>query len=317
MDNFIEASIDYMFYNGGFNLLVGDQRFEFRIRPNDVLEVTSITNHIKKVFSKDTDVYQFFAFLIFCDLYSARQRCNMTVCKDRNLSINNLKVLNRVYEIYKTMLSLSDKEILDSVSDDDPGCIDRVMLEKAYENDLHDGSNLKFDLIRVRIEKYARDFMRRYVYWDNLYDELLTTEEYDPLHEYALIKMEEARNNINANHPHYFTQEDIWHILFERSTVLEESLNVGYKGGIEQKHHIMDALFTLYNKKVDIMDIIEIMKNAFHIAISEERDTIIVEDFIEAIELSYLPDDIIDEIKNILKKENPQNNKIVFIKPIK
>ena len=91
MDNFIEDSVDYLFYNGGFDFLSGYQKFEFRIRLDGEIEVTSINNHIKTVFKGEPDNYQFFAYVIFCDMFSSHQKSTITLCKDKNVSRNNLK----------------------------------------------------------------------------------------------------------------------------------------------------------------------------------------------------------------------------------
>lgn len=314
MDNFIEESIDYLFYNGGFDLIVGPQKFEFRIRPNNQIEVTSITNHIKKIYTGTPAVYQFFAFLVFCDLYSGKSKSVITLCKDKNVSRNNIKVINQIYEIYKSMLSISDKEMVDAVSNDDPAYIDGLMLDTAYENEFTNPSKLKYETIKARIESYAADFMRRYEYWDNLYDEFLTTEEYDLLHEYTQIKMEEAKAGICAKHPNYFSFQDVWEILFDRCNVLEESLETTFKDGFIEKHRIIEILMTLFDKQIDVLDIIEIIKNAFQVAINNEKDEVDYNDFIEAIGLSYLEDSIINELRERLSRDN---NKVFVIKPNK
>ena len=319
MDNFIEESIDYLFYNGGFNLITGNQTFEFRIRPNGEIEVTSVNNHIKTIFTGEPEIYQFFAFLIFCDMYSSVQKSTIALCKDKNVSRNNLKALNRIYNIYKSMLSLSGEAFLDAITDDDPGQIDRAMLEKAYE-DAGVESSIKFELLKSRIETYAYDFARRFEYWNNLYDEFLATEDYDPLHEYALVKMEELKNNIEANHPTFFTRDEALSVIFARTNQLELDLDMKISGGEAKKHYILNILISLYDYQIDIMDIVMLIKNAFTNASMNEQDEVRVDDFMEAIELSYLPDSIkrliIASLNELNKKSTKKGNNIISFKPL-
>ena len=309
MDNFIEDSVNYLYYNGGFDLITGYQRFEFRVRKDGEIEVTSINNHIKTVFKGEPDIYQFFAFLIFCDMYSSHQRTTIALCKDKNVSLNNLKALNRVYEIYKTMLMMDGEHLAEALSDEDPGALDRVMLDYAYDEISEEESKLKFSLIKDRIDSYAYYFARRYEYYDNLYQEMITTDEDDPLNEYARIRWEELENNIDANHDSYFTKDEALRILFERTNKLEKDLMVSIEGGELEKFRILNILMSLYDLKVDVMDIIYLVKCAFSACCMDDRTEVSLGDFLEAIEVCYLDDNIKDSILRKLRdKSNNKNN---------
>ncbi len=320
MDNFIEDSISYLFYNGGFDLITGDQRFEFRIRPNGEIEVTSITNHIKKIYKGLPDTYQFFAFLIFCDMYSSKQKTTIVLCKDRNVSNNNINALNIIYSILKTMLSIDGKELYESITSDDPSEIDHIMLQRAFDEEIMN-EHLKFELLKERIESLAFYFARRFEYWNNLYDEFLTTEDYEQLHEYAFVRLEELKNNIDAKHPHFFSREETLQILFLRINHLSIDLELDIEGGESQKHLILENLMLLFDLEIDIFDIILLIKDAFEVAIINEEDVVSTSAFIEAIELSYLPDDIIQKLTNKLrskkKKDNSKMDNILIFKDLK
>ena len=71
----------------------------------------------------------------------------------------------------------------------------------------------------------------------------------------------------------------------------------------------------LFENEIDILDIIEIMKNAFQVAINNGKNEIDYNDFVEAIEESYFPDYIITELKGKTLKDD--NKKVFVIKPIK
>ena len=313
MDNFIEDSIDYLYFNGGFDLKTGDQLFQFRIRPNGEIEVTSIRNHISTTFKGEPGVYQFFAFLIFCDMYSSHQRAMISICKDKNVSRNNLKALNRVYNMYQSMLMMDGKLLAAALSDEeDPGALDRIMLEVATEEVPDKHSKLKFDLIRSRVESYAWYFARKYEYYDNLYQEMITTDSENPLSEYALIRWEELNNNIEAEHLEFFDQSSMIRILYERTKKLEDDLGMNIEGGEIVKSQIISIIQSLANDKVDIMDMIYFIKCAFTSSSMDDRDIVTIGDFLEAIELSYLPDYLKDRICAKLKKINTkENDKII------
>ncbi len=309
MDNFIEESINYLFYNGGFDLNTGYQKFEFRIRPNGKIEVNSYNNHIKKTYNGEPDIYQFFAFLIFCDLFSSVQKSTISLCKDKNVSRNNLKALNRVYVIYKNMLSLNGQNLADAICDDDPGALDRIMLEESYDNIPHEISNLKFEILKARVETFAYDFARKFEYYDHLYDLMLATEDYEAINEYACVKWEELNNNIEANHPNYFSKKETKEILFSMTNKLENELEISFASNEEEKHFILNTLLRLYDYKIDILDIIYYINWAFTLSSQDEKDNVSIEDILTVIELSYLDDNIKDELITKLKiRGNKQNN---------
>lgn len=309
MDNFIEDSVDYLFYNGGFDFLSGYQKFEFRIRLDGEIEVTSINNHIKTVFKGEPDIYQFFAYVIFCDMFSSHQKSTITLCKDKNVSRNNLKALNRVYVIYQTMLSLDGKLLAEVLTSEDPGDLERIMLEASYDEIPDKKSNLRFELLKRRIESYAYDFARKYEFGDNVYETILTSEDYEPINEYARIRWEELQNNIDAVHSDYFTKEEILEALFSQANRLSVDLNVQIAGGEEEKYRILNVLLGLIDYEVDVIDIIYFIKCAFSFAAMDGRSEVSLGDFLEAIEVCYLDDNIKDSIlRKLREKSNNKNN---------
>lgn len=321
MDNFIEDSIDYLFYNGGFDFISGYQRFEFRIRLDGEIEITSINNHIKTVYIGEPEIYQFFAYVIFCDMFSSHQKSTITLCKDKNVSRNNLKALNRVYVIYQTMLSLDGKLLAEALSSEDPGNLERIMLEASYDEIPNKKSNLNFEHLKRRIESYAYDFARKYEFGDNVYETMLTSEDYEPINEYARIRWEELQNNIDAIHTDYFTKEEVLEILFSQTNRLSVDLSVQIAAGEEEKNRILNVLLGLIDYEIDIIDIIYFIKCAFSFAFLDERDEVTLSDFMEAIEVSYLPDEIkkkvLSKLKSTSKKTSKRENNILVFKELK
>lgn len=314
MDNFIEESVNYLFYNGGFDLNTGYQKFEFRIRPNGKIEVNSINNHVKKTYTGEPDIYQFFAFLIFCDLFSSVQKSTISLCKDKNVSRNNLKALNRVYVIYKNMLSLNGEKLAEAICDDDPGALDRIILEENYDVIPYQTSNLKFEILKARIDSYTYDFARKFEYYDHLYDLMLATEDYDAINEYACVKWEELNNNIEAEHPNYFSKAETKEILFSMTNKLERELEMSFADNEEEKHFILNTLLRLYDYNIDILDIIYYINWAFTISSQDGKDNVSIEDILTVLELSYLDDNIRNELISKLKvKNNKINNKVTQI----
>ena len=309
MDNFIEESINYLFYNGGFDLNTGYQKFEFRIRPNGKIEVNSSNNHIKTTYTGEPDIYQFFSFLIFCDLFSSVQKSTISLCKDKNVSRNNLKALNRVYVIYKNMLSLDGKMLADAICDDDPGALDRIMLEKSYDKIPCEVSNLKYEIIKARIETYAYNFARRFEYYDHLYDLMLATEDYDAINEYAQVKWEELNNNIEVEHPNYFSKVETREILFSMVNKFESELEIKFTENEEEKHFVLNTLLRLYDYGVDILDIIYYINWAFTLSSQDDKDIVTLEEVLTVLELSYLDDNIRNELISKLNNGNKKNKK--------
>lgn len=307
MDNFIEDSVNYLFYNGGFDFLTGMQKFKFRVRSNDEIEVTSINNHVTKVYKGDKSVYEFFAFIVFCDMFSSHQKSNITLCKDKDVSKNNLKVLNKVYAMYKVMLSLDNKTLSEAISSPEPDELFNVLLESLQESYPFDVMNLSYNVIKSRLDSYAFDFTKRVEFLDNLYQELITSEEYDLINEYAMIRWEEAQNNIEAKHSDFFTKDKALETLFSRTNKLESDLEISISGGEELKHSILNILIDLYDMKVDILEIVFIIKCAFSSACMDDRECVLLDDFIDAVDLSYLTDVVKDSI--ISKLDSLRNKK--------
>lgn len=312
MDNFIEDSIDYLFFNGGFDLVTGYQVFQFRVRKDGEIEVTSINNHIKTVFKGEPDIYQFFAFLIFCDMYSSKQKTTLVVCRDRDVSINNLRALNRVYNIYQTMLTMSGEDLAAALSDEeDPGALDRIMLDSSYDVIPHKQSNLEFSAIKASVESDACYFANRYEYYDNLYQEMITTDPENPFYEFLLMRWEELNNDIDADHSKFFSKEETLRILFERTNKLEDDLGLEIEGGEVKKHYILDILMGLNDDGVDVADLIYLVKCAFSSCAMEDREYVTLGDFMEAIEVCYLPDDkkdrLLSQLRNASKVVTPAN----------
>ena len=315
MDNFIEESINYLYYNGGFDLNTGYQKFAFRIRPNGIIEVKSTSNHITNTYTGEPDIYQFFAFLIFCDLFSSVQKTTISLCTDKNVSLKNLKALNRVYIIYKNMLSLNGERLADAISDEDPGALDRIMLAESYDVIPTDFSHLKFDVLKARIETDTYYFARKFEYFDYIYELLLTTEDYEMIHEYAALRWEELNNNIEKENPNYFTKREALEILFNMTSKLERELEIEFASSEEEKHFILNTLIRLYDYKIDIIDIVYYIHWAFTLSCSDEKDRVSINEIITALELSYLSDNIkselLSKLKSKVKKES--NNELAPI----
>ncbi len=317
MDNFIENSLDYLFYSGGFDLITNGQRFEFRIRPNGDIEVTEITNHIKKVYTNEPDIYYYFAYLIFCDMYSSHQKSRIMICKDKKVSHNNLKALNRVYVIYHAMLSLNGEKLAASLSDENPSALDIAFIDEAFENAQGVSSNLKYNLLKARIETLAYDFSRRYEYFDNVYNTLITSKEYEPIYNYALYKWEKLEGKEPSRY--VLTKEDMINSLFSLVNTLEKDMQITIEGGELSKRYIINTLLTLTDREVDIIDVIYFIKCTFYLACDDEKEYVQTKDFTEAIEVSYLDDDIKLDVINRLKKNSykKSNNKILQLNDFK
>lgn len=318
MGNYIEESLDYLFNYGGFDLLAGSEKYEFRVRQNGEIEVKLFINRKEEsIFKGEPAIYQSFAYLILCDVLSAYENSNIVLCKDKNVSKNNLKALNRVYNIYLTMLSIDRSLLAEAISDKDYSILESVLLEHADEIP-HKTSNLKYDLIKRRIDSYAYDFARNYEYYDSVYDVIYTTDEYDPLHTYAVSRWEELENNEHKK-AKSLTKDEMLEALFKMTNTLERDLEMSIRGGETYKRKILIYLLELSDLDVDIIDIVSIAKRAFYNADMDKRNIVEIDDFFEVIDISYLDEDIKEIIfskLNRLRNIKP-DNKILSLNDFK
>ena len=316
MDNFIEKSIDYLFNKGSFNFTSGYQKFEFRIRPSGNIEVTEIIDKQRIVYDKE-EIYPFFAYLVFCDIYSTLQKSTISLNKDRNVSYHNLKALNKVYDIYQTMLTIDGPEFALIFSDDDPTALENVLLQRIKDYLPVKQSQFKYEVIKNRIDTIMHDFARKYGYFDTVWNILDTTEEYELLHEYAYLKWQDLNNYRVVDRKDYFTKQDALEALYSLINRLEKELELHIKGDLLIRQRIIEALQSLMDYDVDIVDIVYFIKVTFFNVDTLDRCEILINDFIETIETSFLDEEIQDIIINKLRgivKSKVQKGKILKLR---
>ncbi len=317
MFNLIEKTLDYLYYDGGFELTTGYQTFSFRVRKDSEIEIIADD---KKVYAKEPDIYQFFAFVIFCEVLSSEQKTFITSKNNyENVSKHNLKALNKVYNIYKTMLQISGEDLVDALTNEDIGELQNIFVFNANEAYPLEETKLKYDSLKERLINLADYFVKTYEYYDNVYDVILTTEDYEKVNVYARMKWDELESNKSLKHPGFFTKDDILYTVSMTFHQLERDLDISNNLSIIDEEKLIKVFASLAYYRVDILDIIFLIKCAFSNAIENEREYILIDDFIEAIELSYLSDEVIDKmifkldkIKEDSKVVKLNNNVIKF-----
>ena len=162
------------------------------------------------------------------------------------------------------------------------------------------------------------DFARKYEYYNTIWETLGTTEDYEQLHEYASLKWEELNNDRVINRKDFFTKNEALESLYSLVSKLEIDLDIPLKGDLLVRKQIINALESLRDYDIDIIDIVNIIRVAFYNADMAYKTEITVSDFMESIELSYLDENIkdivINKLRMLTKNKVQKGNKIIKLR---